>query len=81
MGFPIGLQQRQAREAGDIAHHQEDFLGLHLGHGLGSLLQTFGLHHESYVGGLRAAGWLVVATIVGGNATIPISVWSGWIQP
>ncbi len=56
-------------------------LGLHLAHGLRSLIQTFGLHHESYVGGLRGAAWVLVAAIVMGNATIPVSVWLGWIRP
>lgn len=56
-------------------------LGLHLAHGLRSLLQTFGLHHESYVGGLRAACWIAVGVLVAGNATIPLSVWLGWIRP
>ena len=56
-------------------------LGLHLLHGLRSLLQTFGLFHETYIGPLRQAGWILVGGIVAGNASIPLSVWLGWITP
>lgn len=55
-------------------------LGFHLFHGLRSLCQTFGLFHESYIEGIRLAGVLVTVVIIAGNASIPLSVWLGWLQ-
>jgi len=56
-------------------------LGLHLAHGLKSLAQTLGLHHESYIGPIRIGALVLCAVIVLGNASIPLSVWMGWVQP
>lgn len=56
-------------------------LGFHLRHGLRSLFQTFGLHHDNYRGLIHATTSGLAAVIVLGNSAIPLSVWLGWIQP
>lgn len=55
-------------------------LGFHLSHGIQSLFQTFGLFHESYYGLIRRTSMALVAVIVLGNASIPLSVWLGFIS-
>lgn len=56
-------------------------LALHLLHGLGSLLQTFGLNHASYFPAMRLGATVVVLIITLANASIPVSAAMGWIQP
>lgn len=56
-------------------------LGLHLLHGVRSLFQTFGLNHETYNGVLKSTSLIVVAGLVLGNLSIPLSVWFGLIKP
>ncbi len=54
-------------------------LGLHLAHGVQSLFQTFGLYHDTYFRLVRWCSNALAGLIVVGNASIPISVWLGYI--
>lgn len=54
-------------------------LGLHLQHAIGSLVQTLGFNHESYQRLICNLVWLLVVSLVVGFASIPLSVWFGWV--
>ncbi len=49
-------------------------LGLHLGHGVGSALQTFGLNHPRYNGLIKKVSVCYAILIGGGNAVITIAM-------
>jgi len=55
------------------------FLGLHLYHGVWSLMQTLGLSHPRYNNLRHAFATLVTAIVVIGNISMPIAVLAGWI--
>ena len=52
-------------------------LGAHLLHGLSSVFQTFGLHHETYLLMIKLVSLGLVAIIVLGNISIPVLIYSG----
>jgi len=54
-------------------------LGVHLYHGLWSLLQTLGLAHPRYDALRRGAACLFAVLIVLGNISIPIAALAGWL--
>ncbi|MBL8860524.1 MAG: succinate dehydrogenase cytochrome b subunit [Planctomycetes bacterium] len=54
-------------------------LGLHLFHGVWSLLQTLGLSHPRYERLRRCAAALLAALVVLGNLSIPIAALAGWL--
>ena len=56
-------------------------LGIHLAHGAQSLFQTLGLNHRSYNQLIRWGTWAIVATIVLGNISFPLSVLGGVVAP
>ena len=56
------------------------FLGLHLYHGVWSLMQTLGLSHPRYNNLRHAFATLVAAVIVIGNISMPVAVLAGWVQ-
>jgi succinate dehydrogenase / fumarate reductase cytochrome b subunit len=55
-------------------------LGLHLDHGVWSMLRTLGLSHPRYArwARLAAAGFAIVVVV--GNISFPIAVLAGWVQ-
>ncbi len=55
-------------------------LGLHLSHGVSSLLQTLGFNHPRYNRGVAYIGPLFAALIVVGNISMPLAVLLGWIK-
>ncbi|HKB36915.1 MAG TPA: succinate dehydrogenase cytochrome b subunit [Gemmataceae bacterium] len=57
------------------------FLGLHLSHGVPSMLQTLGLNNQSYAATLRKVGVGVAILVVLGNVSIPLSVLLGLLRP
>ena len=54
-------------------------LGLHLRHGLWSILQTLGLHHPRYSPRIRAAATVAAILVFLGFISIPIAVLAGAI--
>jgi succinate dehydrogenase / fumarate reductase cytochrome b subunit len=54
-------------------------LGVHLYHGLWSLMQTLGMTHPRYDRLLRGASAAGATLIVVGNASIPIAALLGWL--
>ena len=56
------------------------FLGLHLEHGVSSMLQTLGINHPRINGLTHKAGPLFALFIVLGNISMPIAVLLGFIQ-
>ncbi len=52
-------------------------LGLHLWHGMASVFQTLGVHHESYQTAIRVTCVALIATLVIGNCSIPILILAG----
>lgn len=56
------------------------FLGLHLRHGVWSMLQTLGLSHPRYERLAKAAAAAFATVIVLGNISFPVAVLLGWIQ-
>lgn len=55
-------------------------LGLHLSHGLWSLVQTLGLIHPRFDRKLRCAALGISALIVAGFLSIPVAVVIGWVK-
>ncbi len=55
-------------------------LGLHMWHGVGSLLQSLGLNESRYNGVRQALATLVTAVVVLGNISFPVAVLAGIIQ-
>ena len=55
-------------------------LGLHLYHGVWSMLQTLGLSHPSYNPLRHALSTLVTLAVVGGNLTFPLAVYFGFVS-
>jgi succinate dehydrogenase / fumarate reductase cytochrome b subunit len=55
-------------------------LGLHLWHGVWSMLQTLGLSHPSYNRLRTAIAWLVTLAVVLGNISIPVAVLTGVVS-
>jgi succinate dehydrogenase / fumarate reductase cytochrome b subunit len=55
-------------------------LGLHLSHGVSSLLQTLGFNHPRYNQAIACVGPLFAALIVVGNVSMPLAVLLGWIK-
>jgi succinate dehydrogenase / fumarate reductase cytochrome b subunit len=55
-------------------------LGLHLRHGVSSMLQTVGLSHPRYNHLRLAAATLVSSVIVAGNITFPVAVLTGFVK-
>ena len=55
-------------------------LGLHLWHGVWSMLQTLGLSHPSYNRLRTAIAWLVTLVVVLGNISIPVAVLTGFVS-
>lgn len=54
-------------------------LGVHLYHGIWSLLQTLGLSHPRYENLRRGAAGALAALVVVGNVSIPIAALAGWL--
>ena len=55
-------------------------LGLHLWHGVWSMLQTLGLSHPSYNGLRKAIAWIITLVVVLGNISIPVAVLTGFVS-
>ena len=55
-------------------------LGLHLYHGVWSMLQTLGLSHPRYDSLRHAFATLVAVAVVVGNVTFPVAVLTGFIH-
>lgn len=55
-------------------------LGLHLYHGIWSMLQSLGLSHPRYNPWRHALATLVTLAVVGGNVTFPLSVYLGFVS-
>jgi len=55
-------------------------LGLHLYHGVWSLLHTLGLAHPKYNTARHAAATLFAAMIVVGNISFPVAVMTGFVK-
>ena len=55
-------------------------LGMHLYHGVWSLLRTLGVSHPRYIGYGKAAAALFAGIITGGNLSFPIAVLAGVIR-
>ena len=55
-------------------------LGLHLYHGVWSMLQTLGLSHPRYNRLRHALSTLVTLAVVGGNLTLPLAVYFGFVS-
>ena len=55
-------------------------LGLHLAHGVTSLLQTLGLSHPSYNPLRRVASLGFAAVVTAGNLFLPLSVYFGLVK-
>ena len=55
-------------------------LGLHLSHGVSSMLQTLGFNHPRYNEGVRLVGPVFAGLIVLGNLSMPLAVLLGWIR-
>jgi succinate dehydrogenase / fumarate reductase cytochrome b subunit len=55
-------------------------LGLHLYHGVWSMLQTLGLSHPSYNRGRNGIAGLIAVVIVVGNISFPVAVLSGVVS-
>ncbi len=56
------------------------FLGLHLQHGLSSLLQTLGLNGPRYNRWLSSGGYTLAWLIMLGNMSLPLSVYLGVVK-
>ena len=56
------------------------FLALHLSHGFASSFQSLGLAHESTQKCLLTFGRLLALLIFIGYASIPFSIWMGWVS-
>jgi succinate dehydrogenase / fumarate reductase cytochrome b subunit len=56
------------------------FLGLHLYHGVWSLMQTLGLSHPRYDTLRHAFAALVAVVVVVGNISMPVAVLAGWVE-
>ena len=54
-------------------------LGLHMYHGVWSLLQTLGLSHPRYNNLRHAFATLITAVVVIGNIAMPVAVLTGWL--
>jgi succinate dehydrogenase / fumarate reductase cytochrome b subunit len=54
-------------------------LGLHLYHGVWSLMQTLGLSHPRYNALRHAFATLVAVVVVVGNISMPVAVLAGWL--
>ena len=55
-------------------------LGLHLHHGVWSMLQTLGLSHPRYNPLRHGLSTLVTLAVVGGNLTFPLAVYFGFVS-
>jgi succinate dehydrogenase / fumarate reductase cytochrome b subunit len=55
-------------------------LGLHLYHGVWSMLQTLGLSHPRYNPGRHALATLITLAVVGANITFPLAVFFGFVS-
>jgi len=55
-------------------------LGLHMYHGVWSLMQTLGLSHPRYDRLRYAFAALVTAVVVLGNLSFPLAVMTGWLK-
>jgi succinate dehydrogenase / fumarate reductase cytochrome b subunit len=55
-------------------------LGLHLRHGLWSMLQSVGIHQSKYTAALKNAALVIAVLIVLGYISIPISVLLGLVK-
>jgi succinate dehydrogenase / fumarate reductase, cytochrome b subunit len=55
-------------------------LCLHLYHGLWSMFQTLGLHHQKYSAMIRSAAKVLAILIWAGNISIPIAVMTGVLR-
>ncbi len=55
-------------------------LGLHMYHGLWSMLQTLGLSHERWNSWRRGLALAVAAVVVIGNISIPVAVLTGFVR-
>lgn len=54
-------------------------LGLHLSHGIPSMLQTIGFNHPVYTPLVRKAGVALAVLLAAGNIAIPVSVLAGFV--
>jgi succinate dehydrogenase / fumarate reductase cytochrome b subunit len=55
-------------------------LGLHLYHGIWSMLQTLGLSHPRYNPWRHALSTLVTVVVLAGNLSFPLAVYFGLVS-
>jgi succinate dehydrogenase / fumarate reductase cytochrome b subunit len=55
-------------------------LGLHLDHGVWSLLQTLGLEHPRYQRWARRGARVFAFVVAAGNCSFPLAVLAGWVR-
>jgi succinate dehydrogenase / fumarate reductase cytochrome b subunit len=72
----VGLEQAPAAIVYVVAMLA---LGVHLYHGLWSLMQTLGLAHPRYDKLVRRASAALAALVVLGNVSIPVAALAGWL--
>lgn len=56
-------------------------LFLHLGHGLGSALQTLGACNDKFLPGVRKGGFIVALALLLGYVSIPVLTFFGFVTP
>ncbi|MEM7262206.1 MAG: succinate dehydrogenase cytochrome b subunit [Planctomycetota bacterium] len=54
-------------------------LGMHLAHGISSVVQTLGINHPTYTPLIRRGGVGLAVLLALGNCSIPVAVLAGWI--
>lgn len=75
--FVIGFQSIPASLSYMVA---TVFVGMHLKHGVWSMLRTLGLSHPGYTRLARAAAFLIAAAVTVGNLSFPIAVLAGILK-
>jgi succinate dehydrogenase / fumarate reductase, cytochrome b subunit len=56
-------------------------LGLHVSHGVASMLHTLGINHPRYSPAIRWLGPVVAVLIVMGFVSVPFAILAGFLQP
>lgn len=57
------------------------FIGLHLYHGLWSMMQSVGLNHKKYNHWRKVFAVLFALFVAGAGISLPVAVLSGWVVP
>ena len=55
-------------------------LGLHMNHGIWSMLQTLGLSHPRWNIYRKMVSYGITTVVVAGNIVMPVAVFAGWIK-